>query len=190
MDLPTLLGDNVRQLRATRGRTQSDMAKLSGLPRATWANLESGAGNPTLAVLHRVATALQVTIEELISPPRAAAQHYPRATLRERVAGGVTVRKLLPGDLPGTSVDRMELPPGSRLTGVPHTPGTREVLGCETGRLQLVVSGESFTLEPGDVVSFRGDQRHSYANPIPVHPEQGRRGTAIAYSVVILAPLT
>jgi XRE family transcriptional regulator, regulator of sulfur utilization len=182
MDLPNLLGANVRQLRATRGRTQSDMATLSGLPRATWANLESGTGNPTLAVLHRVATALQVTIEELITPPRAAAQHYPKATLKERKAGGVTVRKLLPGDLPGTSVDRMEFSPGSRMTGVPHTPGTREVLSCESGRVHLVVSGEAFVLEAGDVVSFRGDQRHSYANP-DTRP-------AIAYSTVILAPLT
>jgi transcriptional regulator with XRE-family HTH domain len=182
MDLPSLLGANVRQLRATRGRTQSDMASLSGLPRATWANLESGAGNPTLAVLHRVASALQVTIEELISPPRAAAQLYPRATLRERKAGGVTVRKLLPEDVPATSVDRMELPPGSRFTGVPHTPGTREVLACESGRIQLVVSGETFVLEAGDVVSFRGDQRHSYSNP--------EQRAAVAYSVVILAPLS
>jgi len=36
------------------------------------------------------------------------------------------------------------------------------------------------TLEPGDVVVFRGDQRHSYRNP--------GRSKAVAYSVVALAP--
>lgn len=34
-------------------------------------------------------------------------------------------------------------------------------------------------LEPGDVVVFRGDQKHGYRNP--------GRGTAVAYSVVTLA---
>jgi DNA-binding response OmpR family regulator len=43
------------------------MAKLSGVPRATWAHLESGSGNPTLNVLHRAATALAVSIEELVA---------------------------------------------------------------------------------------------------------------------------
>ena len=58
-ELAGRLGRNIKQLRQTRGLTQTQMAKLSLLPRATWANLESGAANPTLSVLHRVALALQ-----------------------------------------------------------------------------------------------------------------------------------
>ena len=37
---------NVKQLRQARGMTQQQVAKIAGLPRATWANLESGAANP------------------------------------------------------------------------------------------------------------------------------------------------
>src|SRR5262249_26788932 len=70
-DLAERLAKNVRELRRARGLTQNQMAKISGLPRATWANLESGAANPTLAVLHGVALALQVPIEELLGAPRA-----------------------------------------------------------------------------------------------------------------------
>jgi transcriptional regulator with XRE-family HTH domain len=180
-DIPSFLAENVKQLRDARGMTQAQMAKLSGLPRATWANIESGAANPTLTVLHRLAMALQVSIEELISTPRAQCHFYPAGSLPVREAGRVTVRRLLPDPIPGTEIDRMELPPQSRLVGVPHTPGTREYLTCETGEILLAVSGDQFTLGPGDMVSFRGDQRHSYTNP-------GGR-TAIGYSVVILAPL-
>src|SRR4051812_46801325 len=71
------LGQNVRQLRAARGLTQAQIARLAALPRATWANLETGTANPTLAVLDRVARALAVTLEELVQAPRAAVQHYP-----------------------------------------------------------------------------------------------------------------
>ncbi len=51
--LPTRLGQNVRQLREARGLTQEQVARLAKLPRATWSHVESGAGNPTLAVLAR-----------------------------------------------------------------------------------------------------------------------------------------
>src|SRR5580700_4813727 len=177
-DLAGRFAGNVKQLREARALTQAQMAKLAELPRATWANLESGAANPTLAVLDRVAHALQVTLEELVAAPRASAKHYPRASIPERARGPVVVRKLLPDPIPGMEIDRFELPPGSQMTGVPHTPGTREYLTCERGAIVLVASGERYVLAQGDVVAFRGDQRHSYAN-------EGDR-VAVAYSVDVL----
>jgi transcriptional regulator with XRE-family HTH domain len=179
--LPDNLAANVRHLRDARGFTQQQMARLSGLPRATWSNLESGSANPTLSVLHRVADALQVSIEELLAPPRASARFYARDIVPVRVRGQVSIRQLLPDPIPGAEVGRMEFAPLSRMIGVPHTPGTREYLTCETGELELVAGGETFRLRPGDVVSFRGDQRHSYSNP--------SRSPSVGYSVVLLAPL-
>ena len=181
-DLAARLAKNIRHLRDVRALTQQQVSKLANLPRATWANLESGVANPTLAVLHKVAVALQVSLEELISTPRASAKFYKRDTLTVRALGPVSVRKLLPDKIPGMEIDRIELPPLARMTGVPHTPGTREYLTCESGEITLAVSGERWRLDPGDVVVFRGDQRHSYTNA-------GER-LAIGYSVVILAPVT
>lgn len=180
-DLADRLAGNVRQLRLARGFTQNQMAKLSGLPRATWANLESGAANPTLAVLHRVSVALQVSLEELVAAPRAVAKAYPRGSLPSRTRGNVVVSSLLPDEVPGMQIERIELPRQARLVGVPHTPGTREYLTCEAGTIELVASGQSFRLGMGDVVVFRGDQRHSYANV--------GRGVAVGFSVVMLAPV-
>jgi len=176
------LARNVRQLRQARGLTQQQMAKTSGLPRATWASLESGAGNPTVAVLHRVSVALQVPIEELISTPRAEVKHYPLASLPTRKRGDVTVRTLLPDKIPGMLIERIELPARTSLVGTPHTPGTREYLACEAGTIDLAAAGERWRVAAGDVVVFRGDQRHSYANAGP--------GVAIGYSFVVLQPLT
>jgi quercetin dioxygenase-like cupin family protein len=147
-----------------------------------WSNLESGSSNPTLAVLHRVADALQVSIEELLAPPRADSRFYARDIVPVRVRGQVSTRQLLPDPIPGAEVGRMEFAPLARMTGVPHTPGTREYLTCEAGELELVAGGETFRLRPGDVVSFRGDQRHTYSNP--------SRSTSVGDSVVLLAPLS
>jgi transcriptional regulator with XRE-family HTH domain len=174
------IGRNIRELRGARGQTQQQMARLSGLPRATWQHLESGGANPTLSVLHKVALALQVSVEELISPPRAACRFYAAGSLPRKARGACTVSRLLPDEIPGMSIDRMELPPRAAIVGIPHTDGTREYLTCEAGELVLTVAGEKWTLQPGDVVVFRGDQKHGYSNP-------GSK-TAVGYSVVLLAP--
>lgn len=175
------LADNLRQLREGRGLTQAQAAKLAGVPRATWGHLESGAGNPTLAVLVRVADALQISLDELLAAPRAEGRFFAAADLPVKRRGTVAIRKLLPEPLAGFEIDRLELPPGGAMTGIPHTPGTREYLTCETGAVELSESGRTWTLGPGDVVVFRGDQKHGYRNP--------GRTPAVCYSVVALAPV-
>jgi len=178
------LADNLRHQRQVRHLTQERLSRLTGVPRSTLAQIESGSANPTLAVLARLALALQVSIEELLSAPRARCQLYPKGTLPQasRGAGGkALVHTLLPDAVPGMEIDRIELKPGARMTGVPHRPGTREYLACEAGRIVLWARGERLELGVGDVVAFDGDQAHSYHN-------EGQ-ATAVGFSVVALAPL-
>jgi transcriptional regulator with XRE-family HTH domain len=181
--LATNLASNLRYIRQQRGLTQQELAKLCGVPRSTVGQMETGSCNPTLSVLARLAQALQISIEEILSTPRARCAVYPKGTLPvvSRGRGGtVRVQKLLPEPIPGMEIDRMELQPGARMTGVPHRPGTREYLSCERGQLTFWAAGERYTLSPGDVAAFQGDQAHSYQNDGDV--------VAIGFSVVTLAP--
>ncbi|MDB4956704.1 MAG: ydcN [Myxococcales bacterium] len=175
------LADNIRGIREARGLSQQQIAKAAGVPRATWTHLESGGSNPTLAVLVKVANALQVRLDELLAPPRQPARLLRADELPTRQRGQVAIRKLLPEPLPGLDLERMVLPPSARMAGVPHTPGTREYLTCERGTVELAVAGQRYTLAEGDVVSFRGDQKHAYYNP--------GTSTAVAYSAIAFAPL-
>ncbi|MCP4301962.1 MAG: XRE family transcriptional regulator [Gammaproteobacteria bacterium] len=174
------LASNIRRLREAHNMSQQRMAELSGLPRATWASLESGAANPTLGVLRKAAQALQVSIEELIGAPRNEIEHIPAAEVKERKRQDARIRPLVPDALPGLEFSRMEITPNGRMVGVPHTAGTREYLTCESGRIELIVAGEHWLLEAGDMLVFRGDQRHSYRNP-------DARTNAVAISVVCFA---
>ena len=175
------LADNIKAVREARGLSQQQIAKAAGIPRATWTHLESGGANPTLAVLVKVANALQVRLDELLAPAHGPARLIRADELPTRARGTIAIRKLLPEPLPGLDLERMTLPPGARMAGVPHTPGTREYLTCERGAVELAVGGERYTLGEGDVVSFRGDQRHGYHNP--------GNSTAIAYSAIAFAPV-
>lgn len=178
------LTHNLRYLRSQRGVTQARLAKQADIPRSTLATIEAGDGNPTLSVLAKLSLALQVSIEELLSTPRAQCQLFPKGSLKtmSRARGQASIAKLLPDPVPGMEFDRMVLSPGARLTGVPHRPGTREYLCCEKGRITLWAAGERFELGPGDMAAFQGDQRHSYGNEGDV--------PAIGFSVVALVPLS
>ncbi len=104
------------------------------------------------------------------------------SALPVRKRGDVTVRKLLPETIAGLEIERMELPPGGAMSGIPHTPGTREYLTCERGQVELSAARRALVARsPGDVVVFNGDQNHGYRNP--------GSAVAVAYSVVAFAPV-
>jgi transcriptional regulator with XRE-family HTH domain len=176
-DLSSNLARNLRQLRELRRYTQLRLSELSGVPRPTIATLESGSANPTLSVLGQVAIALQVSIEELVGPPRHMGRKYEVGELPARTKRGVEFRQVVPDPIPGITLERMYFPPESRVTGIPHTAGSREYLICETGRLTLTTDSQRWELEAGQVVVYRGDQPHGYSNP---HSRE-----AVAYTMIM-----
>jgi transcriptional regulator with XRE-family HTH domain len=173
------LAANVRRLREEHGLSQQRMADLSGVPRPTWANLESGGANPTVSVLTRVASALGVRVEELLSAPRAELRYFKAGDLGHKKRGKGRLSPLLPQGGRSLEFHRLEFGPDDLWAAAPHSPGTQEILTCELGRIEVSLGSESITLGPGDVAMFRADQRHSYKN-------LGRR-TATAYSVVTVS---
>ncbi len=160
--------------------SQQQVADLSGIPRPTWASLETGTANPTLTVLNKAASALNVSIEELVGPPRSEFVFVRADKVRQRKRQDAVLRPLVPEALPGLEISRTELAPGGRMVGVPHTAGTREYLTCERGKVVLIAGGEHHTLNEGDMLVFRGDQRHSYLNP-------DKRRESVSISVVCFA---
>ena len=99
-----------------------------------------------------------------MSSPRSAAQP---SSARTTVVPAATTRppRARARAIAGLEVERVLLPPGAGMTGIPHTPGAREYLTCERGEVELSESGRLWRLAAGDVVVFRGDQSHGYRNP-------------------------
>jgi transcriptional regulator with XRE-family HTH domain len=175
------LARNLASLRHTRSLTQDALAKAAAVPRSTIANLESGAGNPSLVVLVKVAAALGVPIDELLASPRAMVRRWPASEVATRQKGrGVSIRELVPEPVPDEMMEVMDFEPGAVMGGTPHLPGTREFFTCLDGRVNLMVAGTRYELAEGDVLAFPGNQPHSYQN---ADAQVGARGI----SVVVLA---
>ena len=180
-DISTHLALNVRQMRSARQLSQAQLAQIAGIPRPTLAHLESGSANPTLLVMTKLASALQVLIEELVAPPRSLVRHFAVEELHQRQRGETSVRQLLPDPIRGLKLERMEIPAGAHLAGIPHARGTQKYIVCESGSITVGVAGESIEMALGDVVVFRGDQRHSYENSESI--------AAVCFGLVTAAPI-
>ena len=62
-----MVGENVRQLRMSRGMTQEHLAEVSGFSQQYISDLERGRRNPTVVSLFGLAQALDTTPAELVT---------------------------------------------------------------------------------------------------------------------------
>ena len=185
MDKPLLvsrhLARNLASLRQVRSLTQEALAKAAGVPRSTIANLESGEGNPSLAVLVKVASALGVPIDELLASPRARVRKWSSGDIAaQHPGGGLTLRPLVPEPSPNELLLIMDFAPAANMRGTPHLSGTREYFTCLEGAVVIYVAGDRHELSPGDVLAFPGNLPHAYQNASQTTPARG-------ISIVVLA---
>jgi transcriptional regulator with XRE-family HTH domain len=61
-----MLAQNIKKLRKQRKLSQEELAKKAGVTYSTLIKLESGVNkNPTIKTIQQIATALEVTLDEL-----------------------------------------------------------------------------------------------------------------------------
>lgn len=168
------LAENLRRLREAGGLTQQELSERSGVPRPTLAHLESGAANPTLSVLARVAQALSVPMEELVRAEASFLTTQRLADLPESGRDGTLLRKLSPSSS-GLAFERFELAVRSELSRGAGQKLDACYLACERGEVEVRAGEERTLLKSGDVAIVSRGAAHSCAN-------RGR-GAAVVYSV-------
>jgi transcriptional regulator with XRE-family HTH domain len=81
-------GRRIRELRLAQGLNQEQLAEHCGLFRTYMSRIETGQANPTLTMIHALATSLGVTVADLFASEEAPAKpsaHGSRAGTRGRV---------------------------------------------------------------------------------------------------------
>jgi transcriptional regulator with XRE-family HTH domain len=69
MDVRKLVGRNFARVRHEKGLTQEQVEERSGLSQQYISGLENGHRNPSVVTLYHLATALGVSLVELVQPP-------------------------------------------------------------------------------------------------------------------------
>lgn len=68
MSTVTVRGDTIRALREQRGWTLEDLAQRTQRSRAYLSRVENGQRTPSRVTMHRIANALEVPIDDLVTP--------------------------------------------------------------------------------------------------------------------------
>ncbi|MBD3942730.1 helix-turn-helix transcriptional regulator [Microbacterium sp. NEAU-LLC] len=112
------VGGALRSARERRGWSGGELAAASGVSRAMIDRIERGASSPTATLLGRLATALGLTVSNLLSRPAAAERGVLRAAERAFWTDPDTgYRRRQVAATPAFPVDVTEvtLPPGARV---------------------------------------------------------------------------
>lgn len=176
------LAHNLVALRKKKSLSQNRLSSLADIPRSTVTHMESGEGNPSLRNLCKLAAALNVGVEELLSRPcgDCVLLQASEVPVLASSTGKVIVHKLMPDKVRGIEMDRLEIKVHSSMAGQPHMQGSKVYLMTLEGQVTVSVGSEEFCVNKGGVLAFPGDQDHTYRN------EGGE--LAVVLSVVIPIP--
>lgn len=177
------LAQNLIQLRKSQNLSQMALAERSQIPRSTISYIESGEGNPSLANLIKLASSLQVSLEELIKKPRPQIQYIPKDQVPSqwKSQSSIEIKKILPDPIEGMEIDKMRFDEKAIMKGTPHLPNTKEYFYVVSGKIRVFVNKERFDLSKGDVLAFPGNLKHAYEN-------LNDKKQAEAFSVVVFSP--
>jgi transcriptional regulator with XRE-family HTH domain len=172
-ELTRRLADNIRAIRKARGYSLDDMARRSGVSRASLSQVETAKTNPTIAILWKIAAGLEVPFSALLGADkteRVSVLRRPDQRVLRSADGQVESRPLTPaGTLGGVEVYELRLAPRAVHSSEPHAAGTSESVTVLVGQLRLRVAEEVHDLAAGDTASFAADVAHSYENPGRTH---------------------
>jgi transcriptional regulator with XRE-family HTH domain len=164
-----VVGANLRRLRVRRGLSLEKLSGLSGVSRAMLGQIELGQSAPTVNVLWKISTALEVPFSALITNRPSAAVHVLRGDQAKRLTssdGAFASRALFPFDEPRrVEFYELTLAAGGVERADAHPPGTTENLVLARGALEIDLGGTTHALSPGDAIVFEADVPHVYRNP-------------------------
>ncbi|MBZ5653384.1 MAG: cupin domain-containing protein [Acidobacteriia bacterium] len=168
---PYALGEKLRTLRLRKSMGLVELGKHTGLSAAMLSKLERGKLFPTLPTLLRIALVFGVGLEYFFTDERkrhvvAIARKEERLRFPDSPGGGCIAYNFESLDFKATerklNAFYAEFEPISSDKSRPHQHPGVELLYLISGKLELTIASETFTLEAGDAVYFDSGVRHSY----------------------------
>jgi transcriptional regulator with XRE-family HTH domain len=157
-NLPQTLAANLRRLRIARRLSLSELARATGLSKATLSGIESARANPTVETLANLAAALRVSVVELPDEIELGEVSVNRAVSARFGTRDGLEQRALEGELTEIRLDA-----GQTRETQAKPAGTRIGLYLLEGSLIAGPVERSTELSPGDYLSFPADVPHTYA---------------------------
>ena len=159
------LARNLKRKRLERAISLSELARTSGVSKATLSGLERGTGNPSVDTVWALSRALNAPFGELFDENDQDVVKILRIDEAQVVTSerGFIGRKLLGRQgRGGLEVYVLDLERGAKRNAAPHSPGVIEHVIVVAGRAEVGPDNEPTVIEEGDRVTFSADRPHHY----------------------------
>jgi len=159
------LARNLKRKRLERAISLSELARSSGVSKATLSGLERGNGNPSVDTVWALAHALNVPFGDLFDGNDDDLVQVRRIDDAQIVTSerGFTGRKLLSRQgRGGVEVYMLDLKRGTKRKSAAHSPGVVEHLIVILGRAEVGPDDDPTVVGEGDCVTFSADRPHHY----------------------------
>ena len=171
-DFDRRMGAKIRHARKARMLRLSELAEVVGCSESLLSKIENSRARPSLQMLHKIVSSLDITIASLFSDGGTPSDivlrqgHRPILDIRAlREGKGIRIESLLAdpaNKLLYGSIHIVE--PGGTTEGTIQHEG--EELGYVIqGRLELTVDGKTYYMKKGDSFFFPSHLPHGYRNP-------------------------
>ncbi len=161
------VGRNVKRIRRQKGLSLERASEQTGVSKSMLAEIEKEHANPSLGVLGKIASGLQIEFHELFEMP-------PMDACLVKVEGDVPTKEILGNyrvwtcfpfeENKLTEVYRIDVEPGGSYVSGGHGEKSQEYIAVLDGEITIVCSGGKHKVTKDDVFSFRTDQEHRYIN--------------------------
>ena len=164
-DVQERLARNLRRLRIARDLSLSELARATGMSKATLSGIENARSNPTVETLAALAGALRVPLLELLEEAPLAEIRIARAAEAGFVTREGLTQRIVDSLVDGRTVEVAEIALDALqvVEGGPRREGARSGMYVIEGRLIAGPVERSTELDPGDYMSFPVDVPHIYA---------------------------
>ncbi|MCL1631660.1 XRE family transcriptional regulator [Sporolactobacillus sp. CPB3-1] len=159
------IGANLRQFRTSRGMSMEHLANKIGISKLTLMNVERGDGNPTLAVIWKIANGLNIPVTALLSIESDVSIARREDGLKLASSDQIFVAEPLFQSHGLYELYRGYLQPKAEYASSAHQFGVREYVTVMSGALNIEVGDKTYYLKEYDSIKFKGDLDHKYTNP-------------------------
>ncbi|MDR3254816.1 MAG: XRE family transcriptional regulator [Synergistaceae bacterium] len=164
-DITNTIANNLRNIRAERRLTLQDLAEITGVSKSMLGGIERGASSPTITVLWKISTGLNIPISKLIHEKKSDC-FLVRETEWRILQNAPNDISLIfeAGQDQNFEVYHIEFQPGAVYKSHSHQKGVIEYTMVYEGAFTIIVGEEPHLLEKGDSFIFNADIIHSYRN--------------------------
>ena len=168
---PPRVGERIQALRQAERLSLDELSRRAGVSKSMLSQIERNQANPTVAVVWRLANALDVPLAQLLEggepslPPIMTVPAHATPSLRTPDQR-CELRILGPIELAGQfEWYELAMQPGGALESQPHEPGSREHLSVLTGTLEVTAGDAVQRIKHGETARYGVDKPHAIRNP-------------------------